>query len=360
MATLSMTERTNEGVGVTTGVDTHADAHVAAAFDDLGRRLGQLTVATTPAGYAQLLVWAQGLGTVRAFGVEGTSSYGAGLTAFLTEAGCVVLEVNRPSRQARRGRGKSDPLDAEAAARAVLAGDVRAVAKSQDGHVGMIKALRVARRSAMAMRTQVANQIHSLVVTAPAGLREQVRALPLLQLVAVAARFRPGMVTTPDAATRLALRCLAKRHQSLTTELGTLDIELARLTAEAAPALMKLKGVGPDVGGALLVAAGDNPERLRSEAAFASLCGISPVPASSGKTTRHRLNRGGDRIANNALWRIVMGRLSCDEPTQRYMKRRIAQGKTKREVIRCLKRYVAREVLPLIAPIAGIRSQAAA
>jgi transposase len=360
MATLSMTERTNEGVGVTTGVDTHADAHVAAAFDDLGRRLGHLTVATTPAGYAQLLAWAQGLGTVRAFGVEGPSSYGAGLTAFLTEAGCVVLEVNRPSRQARRLRGKSDPLDAEAAARAVLAGDVTAVAKSLNGRVGMIKVLRVGRRSAMAMRTQVANQIHALVVTAPASLREQVRELSLTQLVAVAARFRPGTVSTPETASKFTLRGLATRHQSLSAELEALDVELARLTAEVAPALMKLKGVGPDVAGALLVAAGDNPERLRSEAAFASLCGVSPVPASSGKTNRHRLNRGGDRIANNALWRIVMGRLSWDERTQRYMSRRIAEGKSKREVIRCLKRYVAREVLPLIASIAAIRAETAA
>jgi transposase len=225
---------------------------------------------------------------------------------------------------------------------------------------GVIRVLRVARRSAMAMRTQVANQIHALVVTAPAGLREQVRDLSLTRLVAVAARFRPGMVTTPDAATRLTLRCLATRHQSLTTELETLDVELARLTAEAAPALMKVKGVGPEVAGALLVAAGDNPERLRSEAAFAALCGVSPVPASSGKTTRHRLNRGGDRIANNALWPIVMVRLTCDASTQRSMKRRIAEGKSKREVIRCLKRYVAREILPLIAPIAAIRSPAGA
>jgi transposase len=360
MAPVSMTERTNNDIGVTTGVDTHADAHVAAAFGDDGRRLGHLTVATTPEGYARLLAWAQGLGTVRAFGVEGTSSFGAGLATFLTEAGCVVLEVNRPSRQARRGRGKSDLLDAEAAARAVLAGDVTAVAKNQNGRVGMIKVLRVARRSAMAMRTQVANQMHSLVVTAPAGLREQVRDFALGELVAVAARFRPGKVTTPEAATKLTLRGLAMRHQSLSAELETLDAELARLTAETAPALMNRKGVGPDVAGALLVAAGDNPERLRSEAAFAALCGVSPLPASSGKTTRHRLNRGGDRIANNALWRIVMVRLSCDEPTQRYLQRRIAEGRTKREVIRCLKRYVAREVLPLIAPIAASHSQVAA
>ena len=332
--------------GVTVGVDTHGEVHVAAAFTtDIGRPLGHLSVATTPAGYREVLDWATGLGTPVQFGIEGTGSFGAGLARFLAKAGHTVLEVNRPNRQTRRLRGKSDPVDAEAAARAVLSGVATAIPKSNDDRVGMIRSLRVARRSAMKMRTQTANQIHALLIIAPADLRERLRPLSLDQLVATAAAMRPGKLTTPTAATKFALRALAARHQALTAELELLDTELVRLTQEAAPALCGLIGVGADVAGALLVAAGDNPERLRSEASFAALCGVSPLPASSGKiTNRHRLNRGGDRLANGALWRIVMTRLTCHQPTRDYMARRTAEGLSRRDIVRCLKRYVAREV----------------
>lgn len=330
--------------GVIVGVDTHADVHVAAALDLLGRRLGTLEVATTTPGYERLLRWASAFGPVTGFGVEGTGSYGAGLKRHLAEAGCTVIEINRPDRRARRGHGKSDPLDAEAAARAVLAGGAHAIPKADQNRIGMIRTLRVARRSAVKMRTQVSNQMAALVVTAPDALRDRLRGLTTAQLVHRSAVLRPGAITTPTAASKLALRSLAIRHQGLSTELEMLDRELGRLTTEAAPTLSDLNGVGPDVAGALLVAAGDNPERLRSDAAFASLCGVSPVPASSGKTNRYRLNRGGDRIANNALWRIVMVRLACDARTQAYVARRTADGMAKREIVRCLKRYVAREV----------------
>jgi transposase len=329
---------------VVVGVDTHADVHVAAALDPLGRMLGRLEVGTSTRGYTQLLKWAHTFSPTTTFGVEGTGAYGAGLARFLVDAGCEVIEINRPDRRARRGHGKSDPIDAEAAARSVLAGGPLCIAKRDHDRVGMIRTLRVARRSAIKMRTQVGNQIHALVVTAPDSLRHQLRELPLDKLVAVTAVARPGTVTTSSAASKLALRSLAIRHQGLSAELAVLDRELGRLTLEAAPALCGLTGVGPDVAGALLVAAGDNPERLRSDAAFASLCGVSPVPASSGKTNRHRLNRGGDRIANNALWRIVMVRLTCDQRTTTYVARRTAEGMAKRDIVRCLKRYVAREV----------------
>ena len=339
--------------GVTVGVDTHAEVHVAAAFDQLGRPLGHLEFPTTPAGYRQLLAWARELGPVVAVGVEGTGSYGAGLARHLADAGCRVVEVNRPNRQTRRRRGKSDPIDAEVAARSVLAGEAHGVAKVDTETVGMLRALRVARRSALKARTQAANQVHNILICAPAPLREELRTMSLPELVQRAVAFRPGSVTTATAANKLALRSLAARHQALTDEIGALDAELRRLTEAGAPALSCLKGVGPDVAGALLVAAGDNPERLRSEASFASLCGVSPTPASSGKTTRHRLNRGGDRIANSALWRIVMTRLASDERTQTYMARRTQEGHSKRENIRCLKRYVAREVYrALLAPAA--------
>lgn len=337
---------------VTVGVDTHGDIHVAAAFtSDLGRPLGHLEIATTPAGYRRLLAWAHSLGSDVRFGIEGTGSYGVGLVRFLHDAGCTVIEVNRPNRQARHARGKSDPVDAEAAARAVLSGEASAIAKWDQDHVGMIRSLRVTRRSAVKMTTQITNQMKALIVTAPADLREQLRPLSGDRLITIAAGLRPGPITTPTAAVKLALKGLAQRHQLLTTELRMLDAELARLTAEAAPALCALKGVGPDVAGVLLVAVGDNPERLRSESAFAHLCGVAPLPASSGKTTgRHRLNRGGNRQANAALWRIVMVRLVWHQPTKDYMIRRTLEGLSKKEIVRCLKRYVARDVYRVLVP----------
>ena len=333
---------------VTIGVDTHGDVHVAHAKDQLGRRLETVSIPTTPTGYQDLLAWARGLGQVQAWGVEGTGSYGAGLARYLRKAGQVVLEVNRPDRAARRRRGKSDPVDAEAAARAVQAGEVTIVPKAADGQVEMLRSLRVARTTAMRARTQAVNALRSLLVTAPAELREQLRGLSAVRLVRCAATLDPGRLTSPTAAAMLALRTLARRYQALDAEITALDSELDQLTATAAPGLLALFGVGPDVASALLIAAGDNPRRLRSEAAFSMLCGSSPIEASSGKTIRHRLNRGGDRQANAALYRIVIVRLRWHQPTKDYMARRTAEGKSKKEIIRCLKRYVAREVFAVL------------
>jgi transposase len=329
---------------VTVGVDTHGEVHVACALDQLGRQLATRQAATTPIGYRALLDWAQSLGEVEAWGVEGTGCYGAGLARFLDGQGQVVLEVNRPDRSAHRRRGKSDPVDADAAARAVLAGQATAIPKSGDHLVEMVRCLRVARASAVKARTQAANAMRALVVTAPAELREQLRGLPIGRLASTAARLRPGAILTTEAATKLALRVLGQRYQALEAELAAVDAELDRLTAQAAPRLRRLCGVGPEIAGALLVAAGDNPGRLHSEAAFSMLCGASPIPASSGKTVRHRLNRGGNRQANTALYRIVVVRLRWHQPTRAYLIRRTKEGLSKREIIRCLKRYVAREV----------------
>jgi transposase len=337
-----------EPTRVTVGVDTHGDVHVAHAKDQLGRGLGTVSIPTTPAGYRDLLAWAQGLGQVEAFGVEGTGCYGAALARFLQQTGQVVLEVNRPDRAARRRRGKSDPLDAEAAARAVQAGEVTVLPKAADGSVEMLRSLRVARTTAMRARTQAINALRSLLVTAPAELREQLRGLSVVNLVRVAAALDPGALTSPTAAAMLAVRTLARRYQALDAEITALDRELDRLTATAAPRLLALFGVGPEVASALLVAAGDNPRRLRSEAAFSMLCGSSPIQASSGKTTRHRLNRGGDRQANAALYRIVIVRLRWHQPTKDYLARRTKEGKSRKEIIRCLKRYVAREVFTVL------------
>ncbi|HZD73779.1 MAG TPA: IS110 family transposase [Actinomycetota bacterium] len=333
---------------ITVGVDTHLDVHVAHANDQLGRRVDTVQVPTTPSGYHDLLAWARGLGEPVAWGVEGTGSYGAALARFLAANGQVVVEVNRPDRAARRSRGKSDPLDAQAAARAVQAGQVTVTPKAGDGQVEMIRSLRVARATAMRARTQAINALKALLVTAPAELREQLRGLPAAALVRTAAALQPGPIASPMAAAMLALRTLAARHQALSAEISSLTTELDRLTRKAAPQLVALFGVGQDSAGALLVAAGDNPGRLRSDACFSMLCGASPIEASSGKTTRHRLNRGGDRQANAALYRIVMVRLCYDPATKDYMARRLKQGKSKKEIIRCLKRYVAREVFAVL------------
>jgi transposase len=336
---------------VTVGVDTHKDTHVAAARDQLGRRLGTTQVPTSSAGSAQLLSWAHALGEVVAWGVEGTGSYGAGLARFLAAQGQRVVEVNRPDRQARRRRGKSDAVDADAAARAVQAGEATGVPKAQDGVVEMLRALRAARQTAVKARTQAINALKGLLVTAPAELREQLGGLPTGGLVGAAAELEVGTLTTPTAATKLALRGLAQRYQHLDAEIALLTEQLDALTARHAPKLRDLHGVGPDCAAALLIAAGDNPRRLHSEAAFAALCGTSPVEASSGKTRRHRLNRGGDRQANAALHRVVVVRLRWHQPTRDYATRRTTQGKTSKEILRCLKRYVAREVFAVLRQI---------
>jgi transposase len=277
---------------VTVGVDTHADVHVAVAKDAFGRCLDATSVATTPGGYRALLGWAQRLGEIDAWGIEGTGSFGAGLTRFLRGHGQVVVEVNRPNRQLRRRRGKSDPVDAEAAARAVQARE-GSIPKAGDGQVEMIRSLRVARASAIKARSQAVNALKVLLVTAPDDLREQLRGRSTVRLVQTTATLEPGPITTPLAAATLGLRTLARRYQALSAELAALDAELDRLTAATAPKLLARFGIGADSAGALLVAAGDNPERLRSDAALAMLCGSSPIEASSGKTRRYRLNRGG-------------------------------------------------------------------
>lgn len=337
----SLTEPRREVVG---GIDTHKDVHVAAAIDTTGKILGTESFPTTLVGHRTLLRWLHRHGAVVRVGIEGTGCWGAGITRFLTDAEIPVVEVDRPNRQRRRRRGKSDPTDAEAAARAALAHDATTIPKSRDGNVEMIRALRVARRSAMKARTQAANQLHALVVNAPDELRSQLRTLNTNQLVNRTTKFRVGAITTPTAAIKLALHELACRHNQLTDEIARLDTHLDELVATAAPKLIARRGVGTDTAGALLVTAGDNPHRLANERSFAALCGTSPLDASSGKQQRHRLNRGGERQANQALWRIVMVRITCDPDTQHYIARRRAEGKTTKEAIRCLKRYVAREI----------------
>src|SRR5215211_1136120 len=277
-------------------VDTHADEHVVVALDDFGRRLGHKTVPSTEAGYAALVAWTEELGTLLRAGVKGSGSFGVGLVRFLRARGVEVLEVNRPNRQHRRRFGKHDTADAEAAARALQAESATGKPKSADGPAEMV---------------------HALLVTAPEELRAELRGLSTAKLVAAAARFRlGGLPKDLRAATKLAMRSVARRHRRLSEEITELEEQIAGLVSEAVPALAALRGVGTDTAASLLVAVGDNPERLKSEASFAHLCGVAPVPASSGKTVRYRLNRGGNRDANRALHVLALGRMSWDERTR--------------------------------------------
>ena len=287
---------TPDRAGVFGGVDTHKDVHVAAAVDAAGRLLGTAEFAADSRGYDQLAGWLESWGAVGRVGVEGTGSYGAGLARHLTAAGVEVVEVNRPNRQTRRRRGKTDTVDAETAARAALSGDAAGVPKSADGCVEAIRTLSLARRSAVKARTVAANQINAVAVTAPEHLRDRLRGLKTPEMVKVCARWRLDAAGDPAArAAKRALRALASRHRALTAEIKGLDAELLALCERANPALLGTCGVGAEVASALLVAAGDNPQRMRSEASFAALCGASPIEASSGPRVRHRLNRGGNR-----------------------------------------------------------------
>jgi transposase len=329
---------------VTGGVDTHADIHVAAALDSLGGLLATKAFATTPAGYRALLGFLGSFGAVGKVGVEGTGSYGAGLARYLAESGITVIEVSRPNRQVRRARGKSDVVDAIAAARAVLNGEATVTPKSHDGTVEAIRALQVVHRSAHKARTQALNQLHALVLTAPEPVRAQLRDLPRRQLVATCAAYRPADRDDLTSVTKFALRELGTRIGDLDAQITRLAAKRRRLLRRTAPALMAIPGVGPDTAASLLIAAGDNPERLRSERSYAALLGASPIEASSGKIKRHRVNRGGDRAGNAALWRIVITRMATQQETRDYVERRTTEGLSKPEIIRCLKRYTARQV----------------
>jgi transposase len=332
------------GGGVFGGVDTHAGAHVAAVVDRAGRVLGTRSFPVTAGGYAALLAWMSGRGELAGVGVEGTGSYGAGLARYLAGRQVVVAEVTRPDRQLRRRHGKSDPVDAVAAALAALRGADCGTPKSGTGAAESVRALRAARRGAVKARTQAGNQLRDLVITAPAGVREELEGLATPARVRAAAGFGCADAADPAEGTRAAMASVARRWQHLDAEISRLDTALQDLVRRIAPAaFLAMPGAGPQAAAALIVTAGDNPGRIASESGFAALCGISPVDCSSGKNQRHRLNRGGDRQANSAIWRIVVTRIQHDPRTQAYLDKRTKQGKTRKETIRCLKRYVARE-----------------
>ena len=342
-------------IAVIGGVDTHKKTHYAAVIDDHGRFLGHREFPATDRGYRELLFWIRGHGLIAAIGVESTGSFGATLTRYLTAQAIQVVEVNRPNRLARHMDGKSDRLDAEQIARAVLGKTSTAVPKAKSGLVEVVRTLRVTRASAVKARTQTFNTLFGVMIGAPSPLRDELVVLTKRTLVNRCLRLRPesedllSLATEPTriltAGTKIALRNLARRWKTLDDEIKTLNKQLEALVQTIAPDLVGLHGVGVEIAGQFLVTAGDNAERIRNEAAFAKICGVAPQPASSGRTSgRHRLSRGGDRAANSALYIVTIVRMRHHQPTRDYVERRTAEGLSKREIIRCLKRYIAREI----------------
>jgi transposase len=351
----------NEGHLVVGGVDTHKDLHVAAVVDEHDGVLASQCFPTTRHGYKQMLAWMRTFGSLQRVGVEATGTYGAGLLRYLQYAGVEVLEVTAPDTHDRRKRGKSDDLDAQNAAHAAFAGRRTVTPKSRDGMIESLRVLKACRKTAVAGRRVALQMIHNTIVSAPDELRETLRQMTRMQLIRTLAAWRPDLTDYRNvvSAYRIALRSLARRYLELHDEIADLDTMIIAIVEELAPALLARNSVGHGSAAQLLLTAGDNPQRLRSEAGFAALCGVSPVPASSGKTTRHRLNRGGDRAANSALHIIAIGRLRTEPRTKAYVAKRIAQGHSKLEAIRCLKRYIARELFTLMRQRAREINQAA-
>jgi transposase len=341
-----------DGTGrhVVGGVDTHKDLHVAAVVDEQDRVLGTRCFATTRQGYRHMLAWMRSFGEVRRIGIESTGSYGAGLLRFVQQAGIEVLEVTAPDQHDRRRRGKNDVLDAQNAAHAAFAGIRTVTPRSRDGMVESLRVLKACRKTAVAARRIALQMIQSTIVCTPDGLRDLLRTMTRMQLVRTLAAWRPDLSAYRDveSAYRISLKSLARRYLELHDEIADLDTMIGAIVDELAPALVARPSIGHTSAVQLLLTAGDNLERLRSEASFAALCGVSPVPASSGKMIRHRLNRGGDRAANSALHIIAIVRLRTDPKTKAYVAKRIAEGHSKLDAIRSLKRYIAREVFTLI------------
>ena len=329
------------------GVDTHKDLHVAAVVDEVDRVLASQCFATTRHGYKQMLAWMRTFGSLQRVGIEATGSYGAGLLRYMQKAGVEVLEVTTPDKHDRRKRGKNDDLDAQNAAHA---GKRTVTPKSRDGMIESLLVLKACRKTAVAARRVALQMIQNTIVCAPDELRETLRKMTRMQLIRTRAAWRLDLTDYRNVASayRITLKSLGRRYLELHDEIADLDTMIVAIVDELAPALVARNSIGHETAAQLLLTAGDNVQRLRSEASFAALCGVSPVPASSGKTTRHRLSRGGDRAANSALHIIAIGRLRTDPRTQAYVAKRITEGHSKLEAIRCLKRYIAREVFSLI------------
>jgi transposase len=337
---------------VIVGVDTHKDQHVAVAIDGLGGLIGDpYFIEANNDGYAELLAWATSLGDVHGFAVEGCGSYGVGLARFLRRQGHPPVEVSRPPRSGeRRMSGKSDAIDAEHAARTALGGHDVVTPKLADGQVEAIRLVKIARDTAVKAHTTAIITLKAVLVTAAHELRDELEPLSDFKLVtACAALDTRGDLGDPSVAMRHTLAALAQRWLELHDEIKVHSKHLKALTQAAAPNMLEAFGVGADIAAQMLITAGDNADRVRSEAAFAKLCGVAPIPTGSGKTGgRHRLNRGGNRQANAALYRAVIVRMRWHAPTIAYVEKRTSEGLSKKEIIRCLKRYLARELYQLL------------
>jgi transposase len=341
---------------IVVGVDTHKDQHVAVALNELGVRLGELSVPANREGYATLLAWSRELGEPRIFGVEGCGSYGTGLYQFLRRNAVLVTEVSRPARKGeRRLNGKSDVIDAEHAAKEALSGRPLTLPKTSNGSIESIRLVRIARKMAVKMQVTSIITLKATLINASDEMRAELEPLSDYKLIVACSELSAnGDLTNPVVAMNYTLRSLARRWLEIHDEVKLHSKHLAKLVELTAPALVDAFGIGPDIAGELLVAAGDNTDRIRSESAFAKLCGVAPIPASSGKTSgRYRINRGGNRQANSALYRAVIVRMRWHEPTIAYVKKRTAEGLSKRDIIRCLKRYLVREVYRLLPPPSG-------
>jgi transposase len=329
-------------VQVVGGIDPHADTIHVAAITAVGKVLGDAEFPTTTSGYRRAIAFLISHGEVERVGVEGAASYGAGITRALTAAGIEAVEVDRPTRSARRRKGKSDQLDAYHAARSVLAERTSPI---KDPTLDGLRALNLARRSAVKAKTAASNQIKSILVIAPAPVRAKFAGLATEQLVTALLLCRSSRFADPVVAdTIAALKILAQRHRDLTAQIESLTARIQPQVTALNPALMATPGVGPIVAAQLLITAGNNPDRLRSEPSFAALCGVAPVPASSGKTRRYRLSRGGDRQANHALHCIAVSRMSHHPATIGYLHRHTDANRSKKEILRKLKRAISREI----------------
>lgn len=345
-----MNDSSKKTIRIVGGVDTHKDLHVAAVVDEEDQVLGTHCFAATRQGYRQMLSWMRSFGDLARVGVESTGTYGAGLLRHLQAADVEVLEVTAPDKQDRRRRGKDDDLDAQNAAHAAFARRRVVTPKTRDGMIEALRVLKACRKTAVAARRVALQMIQSTIVCAPDELRDMLRKMSRMQLVRTLAAWRPDLsdFRNVSSAYRISLKSLGRRYLELHDEIADLDTMIGAIVEELAPLLIERNSIGSASAAQLLLTAGDNPDRIRSEAGFAALCGVSPVPASSGKVTRHRLNRGGDRAANSALHIIAIGRLRTDPRTKAYVAKKVAEGHSKLEAIRCLKRYLAREVYNLI------------
>ena len=345
-----MDERSQQTARIVGGVDAHKDLHVAAVVDERDHVLGTHSFATTRQGYRQLLHWMRSFGDLQRVGVECTGTYGAGLLRHLQAAGIGVLEVTVPDKHDRRRRGKDDDLDAQNAAHAAFAGKRVVTPKTRDGMIESLRVLKACRKTAVNARRIALQMIHNTIVSAPDDLRDGLRDLTRMQLIRTLAAWRPDLADfrVVNSAYRITLRSLGRRYLELHDEIADLEVMIGKIVDEVAPSLVARPSIGRESAAQLLLTAGDNVERLPSEASFAALCGVSPVPASSGNVTRHRLNRGGDRAANSALHIIAICRLRTEARTKAYVGKRMAEGHSKLEALRCVKRYIAREVYGLL------------